>query len=172
MASFSMYHPETIRQFQGNPFIEALPPRASDAEIILQLQHRPEYDPADRLKPAEDRTMLVQILVYRIGRYCLRSTVLKSARFIWNQSGKRISLTGISAITSIPPPMNLAIPNHVTTSSILRWSIKTGKISCRWRWISVSCFVSHIMASILECEFGKHCSLICFQFITIGFVPS
>ena len=112
------------------------------------------------------------ILVYRIGRYCLRSTVLKSARFIWNQYGKLISLTGISAITSIPPPMNLAIPNHVTTSSILRWSIKTGKISCRWHWISASCFVSHIMASILECEFGKHCSLICFQFITIGFAPS
>lgn len=84
MASFSMYHPETIRQFQGNPFIEALPPRASDAEIILQLQHRPEYDPADRLKPAEDRTMLVQILsrifqpcekdfdIYRKVERCIR----------------------------------------------------------------------------------------------------
>jgi len=84
MASFSMYHPETIRQFQGNPFIEALPPRASDAEIILQLQHRPEYDTADRLKPAEDRTMLVQILsrifqpcekdfdIYRKVERCIR----------------------------------------------------------------------------------------------------
>ena len=29
------YSPETIRQFQGNPLIEALPPRLSIPEIIL-----------------------------------------------------------------------------------------------------------------------------------------
>ena len=56
------YHPEAIQNFQGNPFIEALPPRKPDIEIIRQLQHRPPYKEEDRLRPAEDRGMLVQIL--------------------------------------------------------------------------------------------------------------
>ncbi len=62
MTRSTMYHPEKLHQFQGNPLIEALPPRGTDAEIILQLQHRPEYSEEDRLRPSEDRSMLVQVL--------------------------------------------------------------------------------------------------------------
>lgn len=58
------YSPETIRQFQGNPLIEALPPRLSIPEIIRQLQNqsRPEYSDEDRKCSPEDRGMLVQTL--------------------------------------------------------------------------------------------------------------
>lgn len=56
------YHPETIEQFQGNPFIEALAPRVKEDEVIRQLQHRPKYFEHQRMAPVEDRGMLVQIL--------------------------------------------------------------------------------------------------------------
>lgn len=59
------YCPETIRQFQGNPLIEALPPRLSIPEIIRQLQRKgcPEYKETDRNGSSEDRGMLVQTLL-------------------------------------------------------------------------------------------------------------
>ena len=56
------YHQETISYFQGHPFIEALAPRIEEKEIMKQLQHRPKYFEHQRLAPAEDRGMLVQIL--------------------------------------------------------------------------------------------------------------
>ena len=59
----AVYHPETIPAFQGKPFIEALTPRGPIEEIAAQLQKRPPYHDSDRLLPAEDRGMLVQILL-------------------------------------------------------------------------------------------------------------
>lgn len=52
------YHEQTIPAFQGNPWIEALPPMVSREEAKRLMARYPAYDPSDRERPAEEREML------------------------------------------------------------------------------------------------------------------
>jgi hypothetical protein len=53
------YHPQIVPSYRGNPFIEALPPIATESEIAAALSHRIEYADEHRNLPNHIREHLV-----------------------------------------------------------------------------------------------------------------
>ena len=50
------YSPETIRQFQGNPLIEALPPRSASLKSFVSFKIRAVPNTATKIENARLRT--------------------------------------------------------------------------------------------------------------------
>lgn len=56
------YTPQRIPQYRGNPLIEALPPTASNEELVDMLFDLPEFEPSQRDWLTEERLQMVSQL--------------------------------------------------------------------------------------------------------------
>lgn len=51
----AVYSPQRIQRFQGNPLIEALPPTASEEDLVRMLTQLPDFSPEQREWPTAER---------------------------------------------------------------------------------------------------------------------
>lgn len=61
-AQHAIYHIPQVRQYRGNPFIEALPPLLPRDEARDLMRVLPDYDDADRELPATEREHLASLV--------------------------------------------------------------------------------------------------------------
>lgn len=57
----AVYRKQSVRHYEGNPLIEALPPIYSEEELIDLLSYYPDYLEEDRQAPTQDRLQMTKL---------------------------------------------------------------------------------------------------------------
>lgn len=58
----AVYRQESIAAYAGNPYIEALPPLKTDAELMKALAYMPKFDPAEKLLESPERIQRLDVI--------------------------------------------------------------------------------------------------------------
>lgn len=120
-AQSAIYHPQTVRAYRNNPFIEALPPILPREEALQLMAHYPEYDDEDRHGSAIDREHMASTLtairhpvglhgeIYsRVSRlmrngYMGRNPALRTFQAEINAREALLIGTGVPEVAGLPP---------------------------------------------------------------------